>query len=161
VALQNHQLHRNFQGYCTRRTTGQVYAFGVSSITQLEKGYYQNTKDIALYIEQIRNGRLPVEKGLRIAADQQLVRAVIEQLMCNQQLDIPAFCSEKGIDFDRFVSLTHFDTTRLDSLLTDGLVTFNNNVLNITDTGSFFIRNIACLFDPAYKATAGFYSQSV
>lgn len=29
-ALQSHRLHRNFQGYCTRRTTGQVYAFGVT-----------------------------------------------------------------------------------------------------------------------------------
>ena len=32
IALKNKQLHRNFQGYCTRETTGQVYAFGASSI---------------------------------------------------------------------------------------------------------------------------------
>ena len=30
-ALRSHRLHRNFQGYCTRRTTGQVYAFAVSN----------------------------------------------------------------------------------------------------------------------------------
>ena len=35
TALLNGQLHRNFQGYCTRRTTGQVYAFGVTGISQL------------------------------------------------------------------------------------------------------------------------------
>ncbi len=34
-ALSSGTLHRNFQGYCTRRTTGQVYAFGVTAISQL------------------------------------------------------------------------------------------------------------------------------
>ncbi len=112
-------------------------------------------------MEQLRKGRLPVEKGLRITEDQQLVRAVIEQLMCNQLLDIPVFCAEKGVDYHRFVSLTHFEPTRLDSLIKDGLVTFNNQCVNITATGSFFIRNVACLFDPAYQHVIGMYSQSV
>ena len=30
VAVKNRTLHRNFQGYCTRETTGQVYAFGAT-----------------------------------------------------------------------------------------------------------------------------------
>lgn len=161
VALADGQLHRNFQGYCTRRTTGQVYAVGVSSITQLEQGYFQNTKDIRLYIEQVSLGRFPVEKGLRIDANQQLVRSVIEQVMCNLQLNIPAFCREKEISHEQFIQLTRFNPERLTSLLADGLVTFNDNILNITAGGSFFIRNIACLFDPAYQPQAGLYSQSV
>ena len=33
TALQTGRLHRNFQGYCTRRTTAQVYAFGVTAIS--------------------------------------------------------------------------------------------------------------------------------
>ncbi len=66
-AIREKRLHRNFQGYCTRRTTGQVYAFGVSAISQLEKGYSQNTKDIDLYMSSLQNGHLPVEKGYRIS----------------------------------------------------------------------------------------------
>ena len=46
TALQEGLLHRNFQGYCTRRTTAQVYALGVTGITQLDTAYAQNTKDI-------------------------------------------------------------------------------------------------------------------
>ena len=45
IALNNKQLHRNFQGYCTRETTGQVYAFGASSISQLDSAYIQNIKN--------------------------------------------------------------------------------------------------------------------
>ena len=63
TALLNGQLHRNFQGYCTRRTTGQVYAFGVTGISQLGTAYAQNTKDIMEYIEKVEAGILPVAKG--------------------------------------------------------------------------------------------------
>ena len=48
VALDKGQLHRNFQGYCTRRTTAQVYAFGVTAISQLDDGYAQNGRDIQI-----------------------------------------------------------------------------------------------------------------
>jgi oxygen-independent coproporphyrinogen III oxidase len=44
IALRNRKLHRNFQGYCTRETTGQVYAFGATGISQLESVYAQNEK---------------------------------------------------------------------------------------------------------------------
>ena len=44
TALLNGQLHRNFQGYCTRRTTGQVYAFGVTGISQLGTAYARTQK---------------------------------------------------------------------------------------------------------------------
>lgn len=53
TSLQQGQLHRNFQGYCTRRTTGQVYAFGATGISQLAGGYAQNSKQIDDYIERI------------------------------------------------------------------------------------------------------------
>ena len=161
VALQNHQLHRNFQGYCTRRTTGQVYAFGVSSISQLERGYLQNVKDISVYMQLVADGQLPVEKGLTLTDEQLLIREVIEQLMCNKKLGIPSFCECYGIDSERFEAITGFDDSRLDELIADGLIHYNDGILEITDTGSFFIRNIACLFDPAYLAQTRKYSQSV
>lgn len=161
VALQNHQLHRNFQGYCTRRTTGQVYAFGVSSISQLERGYLQNVKDIALYMQTVNSGRLPVEKGLLLTDDELIIREVIEQLMCNKKLDIPSFCECYGIDTERFEQITGFEPSRLGELIADGLVHYAGGILEISGTGSFFIRNIACLFDPTYLAQSRKYSQSV
>ncbi|MDD3195699.1 MAG: oxygen-independent coproporphyrinogen III oxidase [Paludibacter sp.] len=161
LALANQQLHRNFQGYCTRRTTGQVYAFGVSSISQLETGYFQNVKDISAYMESIGNGQLPVEKGMRVTVDQQLIRAVIEDVMCNKRIDITAFCARQGITYEQFVAVTGFNPAALTEMSTDGLIGYQDKILEITDTGSFFIRNIACVFDPAYQTQAGKYSQSV
>ena len=53
IALSEKKLHRNFQGYCTRATTGQVYGFGASSISQLDSAYAQNIKNASSYIENI------------------------------------------------------------------------------------------------------------
>ena len=75
TALLNGQLHRNFQGYCTRRTTGQVYAFGVTGISQLGTAYAQNTKDIMEYIEKVEAGILPVAKGYLLSREEQITRA--------------------------------------------------------------------------------------
>ena len=87
TALLNGQLHRNFQGYCTRRTTGQVYAFGVTGISQLGTAYAQNTKDIMKYIEKVEAGILPVAKGYLLSREEQITREAIEMLMCNYRID--------------------------------------------------------------------------
>jgi len=73
-ALAEKRLHRNFQGYCTRETTGQVYAFGITAISQLEKAYIQNTKSMEQYIRLAGNGRLPVEKGMEVSDEQIIIR---------------------------------------------------------------------------------------
>ena len=86
TARRNKQLHRNFQGYCTRRTTGQVYAFGVTGISQLEGVYAQNTKSIDEYIATINKGEMTTIKGYSLTPEQIVVREVITELMCNEQI---------------------------------------------------------------------------
>ena len=76
-ALRSHRLHRNFQGYCTRRTTGQVYAFGVTGISQLDTAYTQNTKSIDEYIAEVTKGTLPIRKGYQLTPRERIVREVI------------------------------------------------------------------------------------
>ncbi len=160
-ALQNNQLHRNFQGYCTRRTTGQVYAFGVSSISQLENAYLQNEKDTVAYIRLIKEGKMAVKNGLEISSNQKNIRGVIEKIMCNKKLDLNRFCEENKINMAQFQQITQFDPVGLNDYISDGLIQFENNILTITDVGSFFIRNIAAFFDPALKQMEKQYSKSV
>ena len=62
-AFQNHRLHRNFQGYCTLETTGQVYGFGASSISQLWGAYAQNHKSINQYMDSIESTGYATERG--------------------------------------------------------------------------------------------------
>ena len=110
IALQNHTLHRNFQGYCTRRTTAQVYAFGVTGISQLQMAYAQNTKDIAEYISMVDEGIIPVKKGYKLNRQQQQTRDVIETLMCNYYVDWRDIAEKWNVNVDEIKSATAYNS---------------------------------------------------
>jgi oxygen-independent coproporphyrinogen-3 oxidase len=161
LALRDHQLHRNFQGYCTRRTTGQVYAFGVTAISQMEKGYVQNIKDVDQYIEVIGKGKLAVEKGYLLSDPQIIIRDVITTLMCNLHVNLKLLAGKYSITLNELQGITGFDEMKLSGLISDGLVEYSDHELNVTETGSLFIRNIASIFDPGYSPQSNRYSRSV
>lgn len=161
LALEQQQLHRNFQGYCTRRTTGQVYALGVSAISQLEKGYAQNIKEMEPYQEMISRGVLPIEKGLEVNKDQLMVREAINELMCNKRLNIEALAQRFNLTMEEFEKTTGFREEKLNGFIADDFITFKNNTIEVSETGSLFIRNIAATFDPEYKTQKNKYSKTV
>ncbi len=160
-ALQNNSLHRNFQGYCTRRTTGQVYAFGVSSISQMEQGYAQNTKDIDTYIKSIAEGILPVEKGCVIGSEQQVIKDAITELMCNYRLDFNQLAERHQLSAQQALNVLHFKPEKLKEFIADRLLHFSDGIINVSETGKLFIRNIAASLDPAYQRQVNKYSKSV
>ena len=150
-ALQNGQLHRNFQGYCTRRTTGQVYALGVTGISQLETAYAQNTKEIPAYIEAVGNGHLPIKKGYALSREEQLVREVIDTLMCNYQVTLT----------DAQRAAVNFDTARLQEMEDDGIITVSGNTIRMEHQSSPFVRNVAALLDPLMQHTSKAFSKPI
>lgn len=161
LALKNNDLHRNFQGYCTRRTTGQVYAFGVSGISQLTGAYAQNTKDIDLYINTINKGEFATEKGYRVNERQKMIRQAINQIMCNMRLHWPSLASSMNVSVDTLLATINFDAKRFDSLCADNMVVLSPDGIEVTATGHFFIRNIAVALDPDYTGGNNIYSRAV
>lgn len=161
VALENNRLHRNFQGYCIRRTTGQVYAFGVSAISQLYGGYVQNVKEVDEYIIKVREGRLPVEKGLKLTFDQKVIREGINTLMCNLQLSWEILAANLGISTDQLHETIRADEQALEEFVKDGLIGMSPEGITVTPTGALFIRNIAAAIDPAYREQTSKYSKTV
>ncbi len=158
-AQQKNVLHRNFQGYCTRRTTGQVYAFGVSAISQLTDGYAQNTKNLDTYTSRITTAGFATEKGYRLSPGEMITREIITRLMCNYQLDWRQLQAEFNIPRESVESLAMND--KLEEFASEGLIEFNRDKLEVKEKGKFFIRNIAATFDPAYKPENNKYSRSV
>ncbi|MCX6154572.1 MAG: oxygen-independent coproporphyrinogen III oxidase [Candidatus Kapabacteria bacterium] len=160
-AFKNNLLHRNFQGYCTRRTTGQVYAFGISSISQFETSYFQTTKSIESYIETINKDSFPVEKGYRLNNNEIIVREVIEELMCNKKIDLTAIALNFDISLDKLKSHLNFDESSLQNFIRDGIINYSNNIIEISEMGILFIRNVAASLDPVYKNKVMNYSKAV
>jgi len=146
TALQNEQLHRNFQGYCTRRTTGQVYAFGVTAISQLSVAYAQNSKNIEDYIARTENG-LATVKGYRLSEEEQITREVIETWMCNYSLDWRELSERLSLPVEKIKAATAYNPQVFSTFAEDGIITMNENRIQATEQGAFFVRNVAAAFD--------------
>lgn len=161
IALDNKQLYRNFQGYCTKRTTGQVFAFGVSAISQLNGGYIQNTKDINNYKALLAKAQFPLEKGLKASFDETITREVINQIMCNHYVVWPELAKSLKISTEKLKAIVNYDEEKLQDMTKDGLLSFDEETLNVTALGKLLIRNIASLFDPMFKDGEGTYSKTI
>lgn len=160
-AAQNHTLHRNFQGYCSRRTTGQVYAFGVTAISQLSSAYAQNTKIINEYIETVNKGNIPVKKGYVLNKDEQITREVITDLMCNEQIDWQQIATRLTLSISEVKAATAYSDQKMKVLAEDGIIVFNDNKIEMCQKGSPFIRNVAASLDKLLLNTNKTFSKPI
>ena len=143
VAQRNKQLQRNFQGYSTRGGSD-IYAFGMSSISQIPEAYWQHERDLPKYQEAVDAGRVPLMRGLLVTDEIKSRRETIMRIMCDLSLDFAAMSQRLGIDFEQeyapeLAALAPFES--------DGLVRRTPGGVEVTDTGRLFIRNIAMCFD--------------
>lgn len=161
VALQHHTLHRNFQGYCPRRITAQVYAFGVSGISQLDAAYAQNTKDISAYMAQVNAGQMPIQRGYALAPWQRMTREVIECIMCNNAINWHDMAQRLHVSVDEIKQAIHYNEAELQTLQADGLITFDADSVEITPDGLPFVRNVAAAFDPMMRHNHRLFSKPV
>lgn len=160
-ALNNGTLHRNFQGYCTRQTTGQVYAFGTSAISQLNSAYAQNHKNVKTYIDMINAGMPAIEKGYTMAQDEKYVREIILTLMCNSFINWQELANRLETNPETLKHACRFNPEIMTPFIDDGLVVMNGEEIRITDHGRFVTRNIAAAFDPKLNETQDCFSGSI
>lgn len=161
IALENRSLHRNFQGYCTRETTGQVYAFGATGISQLDSAYAQNTKDTNTYIEKINSGAFTIEKGYLLKNPQKIIRHIINEVMCNHYVSWKEVAQLFKLTEREIKDTIAYDETNLNVFVSDGLLTFTTDEIAVTDLGKYFIRNIASSLDPAMKTATQKFSKAL
>ena len=161
IALKNKQLHRNFQGYCTLETTGQVYAFGASSISQLDSAYIQNIKNASQYINSIEKNNLAVLRGYSVNKEQKIIREIINSIMCNYFVDINLISKKYNLTNSELYNSIQFKEDSLEDFISDKILDFNDNKITINESGRLFTRNIAMRFDPLIDQKIGTYSNTV
>ena len=143
VAKQQGRLHRNFQGYSTQPDCDLI-ALGVSSIGRVGSTYSQNAKTMEEYCDLLDQGRFPVVRGLSLSADDLLRRAVIMAVMCQGLLVFKAIEAAYAIEFRSYFAS---EMATLEKLAEQGLVKLNENNIEVTATGWFFVRAVAMVFD--------------
>jgi oxygen-independent coproporphyrinogen-3 oxidase len=161
IAKNEKLLHRNFQGYCTKETTGQVYAIGSTGISQLHGAYAQNAKTTAQYIKLINETGFAIEKGHWMAENQKVIREVINEVMCNGQLDFNELASAMKLSLNEIMKFSQFDAIKLDEFKEDNLLELSNNKLHVTEEGMMVVRNIAMALDPFLVENVNMYSKTI
>ena len=143
VALSEKKLYRNFQGYSTNAGTD-LYAMGITSISQLDNIYAQNYKTEKEYYAALDSGILPTAKGYKLNDDDHLRREVVMRLMCDFELNFGPI--EKRFDID-FRTYFQWGLANLKEMEEDELVTITDEGIKIGEMGRLLIRNIAMNFD--------------
>ena len=150
-------LQRNFQGYSTQAGAS-LYSFGISSISSTPDTYRQNYKSLPEWREALAAGRLPVERGLRLTAEDRRRRTIIMRIMCDRRIDYTAISRALGVDF---ASTYSSEIARLASLEADGLVESTPAGFAVTPRGGPLLRVIAINFDPAIAAGPEAHSRTI
>ena len=89
VAQRNKQLQRNFQGYSTRAGSD-IYAFGMSGVSQVPDAYWQNEKELPKYQAAVDEGKVPLQRAYFLTEEDTIRRETIMRLMCDLSLDYRA-----------------------------------------------------------------------
>lgn len=143
-------LTRNFQGYSARAAADTI-AVGVTAISDCAGAYAQNVAALPRYHAALAAGRLPVERGWQLSADDLTRRSVIRALMCNFRVDL----AEHAGAFEEARSALREHER-------GGLVEITGTRVEVTPLGRLFVRNLAMAFDAYLGAASGpTYSRTV
>jgi oxygen-independent coproporphyrinogen-3 oxidase len=136
-------LHRNFQGYSTHSDCDLI-GLGITSIGMVGDAYSQNVKDLESYDKLIKQGKLPVFKGVDLQEDDKVRRAVIMQLICHFECQFAAIEHTQSIHFSEYFA---DELNVLKPMQADGLLTINADGIQVLPAGRLLIRNICMVFD--------------
>ncbi|MCE9633477.1 MAG: oxygen-independent coproporphyrinogen III oxidase [Methylophilales bacterium] len=148
IAKRQGRLHRNFQGYSTQPDCDLI-GLGVSAIGSVGASYSQNAKSLDEYYDHLDQGRLPVVRGLSMAHDDLMRRAIIMALMCQGNLQFESIELSYLVDFRKYFSR---ELEILQEFANNELVVLEECGIQVTNRGWFFVRAIAMVFDRYLQA---------
>jgi oxygen-independent coproporphyrinogen III oxidase len=149
-------LRRNFQGY-TDDPADALIGFGASSIGQLPQGYVQNVSNTKGWRDRIEAGELATVRGAVLTRDDRLRAAIIERLMCDLRVDVPAMLRRKGF----FPGWLDPEMATLQPLVADGLARIEDGIVTVPESARNLVRRVASAFDAYLDPTAGRHAVAV
>ena len=142
-AQQEGSLHRNFQGYSTHADCDMI-AMGITAISRIGDNYSQNVRTIDEYESYLKQNKIPVFRGIELENDDILRREIINQLMCNNNLDIKKLEKKWGINFRKYFKSS---MENLQKMADDGLLNIEKTKITVTTSGRLLARSICMQFD--------------
>ena len=143
AAKRQGRLHRNFQGYSTQPDCDLI-GLGVSAIGRIGASYQQNAKTLPEYYDALRQGQLPVVRGIALSRDDLVRRAAIMALMCQGRLEF------ESLELAHLIRVREYFASELGQLAplaAAGLVEVEDDAIQVTAAGWYVVRAVAMVFD--------------
>ena len=142
TAAKSSRLRRNFQGYTTDEAPV-LLGLGASSIGALPQGYVQNIPAVPAWRDAIRDGVLPIARGVALTEADRTRRAIIEQIMCGFTANPIEIALAGGHDPAELADAE----PALRDLEVDGMLERDGDRITVTGRGRPFVRAIAAAFN--------------
>jgi len=139
------KLHRNFMGYSSSKTKLMI-GLGVSSISDSWYSFAQNEKNLEDYYQLLEWDKLPIFRGHLLTDEDLIIRKHILNLMC----EFETSWDTKNTYFQEIPEVL----AQLEEMQKDGILTINDNSIQVTDKGKAHVRNICMAFDLHLKRKA-------
>ncbi|PZQ63914.1 MAG: oxygen-independent coproporphyrinogen III oxidase [Phenylobacterium zucineum] len=156
LAMGQGRLHRNFQGYTTD-AAGTLLGLGASSIGRVPQGFVQNIAQELGWRTAVREGRLPVARGVALTDDDRFRADIIERLMCDLAVDLDEVCARHGRGIVDLVP----ELQALAPFSADGLVEVEGHELRVVGAGRLVVRSICAAFDRYFDDGAGRHAKAL
>ena len=156
IAASEKHLHRDFMGY-TERSRTPLVGLGPSAISELDGGFFQQESKLGPWLRAVREGRLPIVRGLWLSDDDRLRRDAILALTCVGHVDFASLGAQHRTDAHRALADV---VDAMSELVDEGLVRWDGRVVRVTELGRLAVRRVAMRFD-ATLGTGGRFSRVV
>ena len=153
-------MHRNFQGYTTKAGCD-LYGFGITAISNIQNTFSQNIKKLNPYYEKLDSDEIPLYRGIVLNQDDIMRREIIMKILCHGEVSKKEIEGKYDIVFDDYFS---FELEKLKGLEDDELIKNDEKIISVINSGWFFLRNIASVFDFYLQKKDGrqkIYSKSI
>lgn len=117
----------------------------MSAISDIGGAFYQNDHTTREYEAAVGAGLLPVMRGMNRSAEDDLRRAVIQDVMCRMVLDL----DDLERRFGRTNLRQHFaqEWKDLEPLAAEGFCELGDGRLTVLPRGRIYLRHLAMVFD--------------
>ena len=143
-------VERPISNFLPQADGGYLKLGGGLERTQAEFRKFSNhdAEVLPAYYDALDQQQFPVVRGLALNRDDLLRRTVIMALMCQGALQY------ESVDLAYLISFKHYfaaELRALQPLQEQGMVTLDDNGIQVTERGWFFVRAVAMVFDRALQ----------
>lgn len=147
-AARKKTVWRNFNGFTPGRVNDQI-GLGPTTTGAFGRYYCQGEYDYNDYYKAIDTGGFSVYRGYKMSNDDLIRREAIFKLLCDQKVDFGRLGEKFGVNGPEYFR------DELEYLASrscgDGVVTIEDNVVEVTTYGRFLVRNLCKVFDRFHR----------